>query len=105
MKTFPKTEDEIREWLLNELSPQQRENRNITDEDLADILRCLHDLASWYWDKNVTLGHFLTYVVQNDFVKASTQADGSNVKALDIYARFLYNRLPEDWRKHGLALE
>jgi len=104
MKDYPQTLEEIEEWLRTELTPDKREKRNITDEDMQQILRCLHSIAKWYWTGEEVLGHFLTYVVQNDFIKASTQADGSNVKALDVYARFLYNRLPSDWRLKALAL-
>jgi len=101
---LPRTVKEIRAWLLTELTADVRKKRNIDDDDFKNILRCLHDLASWYWEQNIVLGHFLTYVVKNDFVRASTQADSSNVKALDVFARFVYNRLPSDWRQKGQAL-
>lgn len=94
---------QIREWLERELPEKTREERNMKEEDLNEIERLLKDLNDWYYDPvHTSLGHFLTYVVKNDFVNASCQADSTNVKALDVYARFVYNRLPKDWRSKAL---
>ena len=95
---------QIRAWLEGELGEETRKERNITEADLDEIERLLIHLNDWYYDPvHESLGHFLTYVLKNNFVNASCQADKTNVKALDVYARFVYNRLPPDWNSKALV--
>lgn len=40
------------------------------------------------------VGHFLTALLSNDFMKAVGYADGANVAALAAWAKFLHNDAP-----------
>jgi len=39
-------------------------------------------------------GGFLTALMENDFIRAVVSADGVNIKAIENWARFIYNALP-----------
>lgn len=44
-------------------------------------------------------GDFIDAVLSNDLVDAATRADTVNVLCLDVYARFLFNKVPWGMRK------
>ena len=73
-----------------------------TDDEIDHISMCLEHIVKWY-EEDYPLGSFLTAVVRNDFCEACLRADDINIRALYLYALFLHNRLPSDWRKKALA--
>jgi len=70
---------------------------HFTDEDIDHISMCMWNILEWYYH-DLPLGHFLTAVVKNDFAEACIRADIPNRKGLYLYALFLYNKMPFDWR-------
>ena len=40
------------------------------------------------------LGHFLTAIVENDLMKACSNADSDNKRNLPAFAGYLYNQMP-----------
>jgi len=57
----------------------------------------MHHIYRWY-HKDYPIGDFLTAVVRNDFTEACFQADDINRKAFYLYALFLANKIPMDYR-------
>ncbi len=79
------------------------EDNNETDlrsDELDHVAMCMEHIQKWYYE-DYPLGHFLTAIVNNDFINAVFQADAINIKALKLYAYFLTWNLPADWRKKG----
>ena len=95
-----KSEEEIKQWVeqnANRLMPEA----NFSHEDLGHIAMCLEHILLWYY-KGYPLGNFLTAVVRNDFLDACFRADDVNRKALYLYALFLANQIPADYRRKAI---
>ena len=89
------SEVEIRAWLGRNNEP------NLAPEELDHVAMCMDHIRAWYYQDR-PIGHFLTAVVRNDLCEACFKADSTNLKALKMYALFLHNHLPADWRKKGV---
>lgn len=74
----------------------------IDQEEIEHISMCMEHIQKWYFE-DYPIGHFLTAVVRNDFCEACFHADDANRKALYLYALFLANKMPFDYRKKALA--
>jgi len=85
--------EEVIHWALNE-----HETKGISVEDFDHIVHCLHDICLWY-DEGRPLGDFLTAVLKNNFMEARGRADDVNGKVLHLYAKFIYNNLPMDYKQ------
>lgn len=57
----------------------------------------LSDIQRWYWE-DLPIGHFLTALLENDLMETVGRADEVNVKVLSLYAKFLYNMMPMDYK-------
>jgi len=71
-------------------------------EGLDHISMCMHHIYRWYHE-GFPIGRFLTAIVRNDFSEVCFQADDVNRKALYLYALFLANKLPLDYRMKAQA--
>ena len=94
-------QSDIRQWVeanSNGLMP----TIPLTLDELDHIAMCMHHIYKWY-HKDYPIGVFLTAVVRNDFTEACFQADDINRTALYLYALFLANKLPMDYRKKALG--
>ena len=88
---------DILEWVVdnnNGLAP-------LTPAEIAHIAKGMHNIYLWYTGGN-HLGDFLVAVVKNDFSNACLQADDINTKGLRLYALFLANKIPLDYREKDL---
>lgn len=94
-------EAEIRQWVKQNAEGLMPDTTFTLDE-LDHIARCMHHIFLWYYE-DFPIDEFLTPVVRNDFSEACFQADGTNRKALYLYALFLANKLPLDYRRKALA--
>jgi len=74
----------------------------IDQEEIEHISMCMEHIYRWYFE-DYPIGDFLTAIVRNDFCEACFHADGMNRKALYLYALFLANKLPFDWREKAGA--
>ncbi len=72
-------------------------NEKFSSEELDHIAKCLHHIYLWYHE-DYPIGHFLTAVVHNDFSTACIRADDINIRALVLYAQFLGNKIPFNYR-------
>jgi len=98
------TQDDIKEWLREQGHIKfLLEKKALNEEDLNHIAMCMHHIYLWYW-KDQPLGHFLTAVVKNNFTQACGSADSTNKLALPMYATFLYNIAPADYRMKAKLL-
>jgi len=92
---------EIRDWVKDNaygLMPTV----DFNDEDFDHIAMCMEHISLWYFE-GYPIGDFLTAVVRNDFMNASLLADNVNQKSLYLYALFMANKIPADYRtKAGL---
>lgn len=87
------TQQDVKRWIK-----RQPESKLITSEkELNHVAMCLHHIYQWYND-DLPIGHFLTAVLKNDFMEICGQADDANRKVLPLYAKFLYNIVPADYR-------
>lgn len=86
--------EEIKAWVK-----EQPEAKDFDAEQIDHIAHGLRRLLEWYENRKVAMGSFLTAVLENDFIEATTRADKTNTKALPIYAKFLYNMMPMDYKK------
>jgi len=92
---------DIREWVeanAKGLMP----TTYFSPEDLDHVSMCMEHIHKWYFE-NYPLGDFLTAVVRNDFMYACLKADMVNQKALYLYAMFMANKIPGDYRSKALA--
>ena len=85
-------ESEIRQWV------EENARGLFTAQELDHIVMCMHHIYCWYYE-GYPIGDFLTAVVRNDFCEACYQADDINRKELYLYAIFLANKIPFDYRK------
>lgn len=84
----------IKEWVKDNAKGLMPET-HFTDEELEHIAMCCEYLFEWA-TQGRPLGHFLTAIKNNDFIKACIRADDVNRKALYLYAMFMLNRMPAD---------
>lgn len=49
-----------------------------------------------YIEKGIKPGSFLQAVLANDFIKAATRADSTNIELLHEWAIFMLNEMPDD---------
>lgn len=91
------TRTEIDKWVVSNASGLMPDTPFTLDE-IDHIATCMEHIYLWY-HKDYPIGDFLTAVVRNDFSEACFQADDPNRKALYLYALFLANKLPLDYRK------
>lgn len=85
------TKDNVKTWAKN-----QSEMKDATNEELDHVAMCLHHIYRAA-KENYPIGHFLSAILENDFMKACARADNTNARVLPIYAKFLYNIAPADW--------
>lgn len=71
--------------------------------EVEHISMCMEHIYKWYYE-NYPIGDFLQAVVSNDFFEACIQADSANRKALYLYALFLANKIPSDYRDKAYEL-
>ena len=90
-------EADIKHWVGQNAVGLMTET-DFTLKEIDHIAMCMHYIYRWYHD-GYPLGDFLTAVVQNDFCKACIKADNTNRKALYLYALFLANKIPGDYRE------
>ena len=70
----------------------------LTPDELDHVAMCCEHIVKWYYE-DYPLGSFMSAVVQNDLIQTVFRADAINIKALKLYAYFLTQNLPSDWRK------
>jgi hypothetical protein len=85
---------EVVDWLLD----QPETLTMITHQEVDHVASCIMSIYNWRHD-NMKMGHFCTALMRNDLVGAAGCADGTNKKALFLYAMFMYNVLPANWRE------
>ena len=88
---------DIRSWVQDNAEGLMP-NTSFTLDDLDHIAMCMDHIRQWYYE-DYPVGPFLTAVVRNDFREACFQADDVNRRALFLYALFLANKLPLDYRR------
>lgn len=86
---------EIREWV------EDNNEGRLDEHEIQHVAMCLEHVHQWYHTGR-PLGDFLTAVVKNDFCDAVFYADDINGKAFRLYALFLHNHMPDDWREKAL---
>ena len=76
----------------------------LNEEAITHITSILYNIVLWYYDQPSGLGGFGGHIIKNDFKKAVLNADTTNLRAIRIYASFMYNMMPqgymqkaEDW--------
>ena len=95
--------DMIRDWVEQNARGLMPETQ-FTDDELSHIAMCMQHIYLWY-HAGYPIGDFLTAVVRNDFTEACFQADDTNRKAFYLYALFLANKIPGDWRQKALGVK
>ena len=89
------TQENVQGWIYRQKSSQQ-----MSHEEIKHVGMCMHHIYQWHMkvDDRPGLGHFLTAVVRNDFMEACVRADDANAKALVLYAKFIRDNAPLDWK-------
>jgi len=87
-------------WVIENRRP---EFGMMSDEEIEHVADCLESLELWYYHDQLP-GDFLTAVVSNDLMEAFGCADDTNFKYLYLYATYLHNNMPADWREKGKQL-
>lgn len=88
--------NDINNWVEQNATGLMPET-GFTPDEIDHISMCMEHILKWYYE-GYPLGHFLTAIVGNDFCEACFKADGTNRKALYLYALFLANKIPFDYR-------
>jgi len=93
------TQNDIREWLVEQGQVKILiEKEVLQDRDLNHIAVCMyHIFLAYHGRMPLPLGHFLTAIIENDFIRACGAADSTNALVLPLYASFLYNCVPADY--------
>lgn len=94
-------QDDIRQWVETNAKGLIY-NMEFTSDEVDHISMCMHHIYRWYYE-GYPIGDFLTSVVRNDFSEACLRADDINRKALYLYALFLSNKIPFDYRTKALG--
>lgn len=94
-------ESDIRRW-VESTAEAFMPNIELTSAEFDHIAMCMYHIDRWYHE-GYPIGDFLTAVVRNEFSEACIRADDTNRKVLYLYALFLANKLPHDYRKKALA--
>ena len=76
----------------------------LNEEEITHITSILWNIVLWYYDQPSSLGGFATYIIKNDLRKAVLNADTTNLRAIKIYALFMYNIMPGDYIRKGSGL-
>jgi len=69
----------------------------LSEDDITHITSILYNIVLWYYDQPSGLGGFGGHIIKNDFRKAVLNADATNLRAIRIYALFMYNIMPADY--------
>lgn len=69
----------------------------LSEEDITHITSILYNIVLWYYDRPSGLGGFGSHILRNDFRKAVLNADNVNLRAIRIYALFMFNIMPQDY--------
>ena len=69
----------------------------LSEEDITHITGILYNMVRWYYDQPAGLGGTAGHMLKNDFRKAVLNADTTNLRAIRIYALFLYNIMPQGY--------
>jgi len=72
-------------------------------EEAEHIAAGLESLELWYYS-DIPPGDFIEAVVSNDLMEALGCADDTNFKYLYLYATYLHNNMPADWREKAKQL-
>ena len=91
---------DVRQWLERNVSLMP--DLELDAKELDHVAMCMHHIYRWY-QEDYPIGDFLKAVVKNDLCEAFFRADDANRKSLYLYALFLHNKLPADYRKKALA--
>ncbi|RLC36449.1 hypothetical protein DRH29_04570 [candidate division Kazan bacterium] len=98
------SKEDIIVWLKDQsLVKHLMDHGAIREQDLEHAAECMFNIYLWYW-KDLPIGHFLTAVLKNDFIEACCRADSTNKMLLSMYALFLYNNVPIDFRRKARSL-
>jgi len=95
------TEEDIKEWLKEQGQIKFLiEKQALTKDNLNHIAMCMHHIYLAYHGiiPRSGLGHFLSAIIQNDFIEACGRADSTNKLVLPVYSNFLFNVVPMDYR-------
>jgi len=76
----------------------------LSPDEVRHISMCMEHITKWYYE-DYPIGDFLTAVVRNDFTEACFHADDINRKAFYLYALFLANKIPADWRMKAMGVK
>ncbi len=95
-------QNDIQKWV--DANARGLMTTQFTDDEIGHISMCMHHIYRWYHE-GYPIGHFLTAVVRNDFSLACVKADDTNRKALYLYALFLANKIPGDYRQKALGVK
>ena len=96
---------DIKTWLLQQTHIKELMKADLlTDKDVDHVANCIHHIYGWYHGKQ-NLGHFLTAIVENNLMEACGRADTANTLCLPIYAMYLYNYAPDDYKQKAKPLE
>ena len=74
------------------------------EEDKTHIRSTIKSMMYWFDNDVVTFGHFVTYMLKNNFVEAVCHADKLNYRCLEIYAKFLWNIMPMNYNLKAVDL-
>ena len=74
---------------------------DFTPSELDHIVMCMDHIYRWCQEE-YPIGDFLAAVVRNDFSEACFLADDTNRKALYLYALFLANKVPFDYKAKAM---
>lgn len=93
--------DKIRNWVTQNAEGLMPDIP-FTPNELDHISMCMEHILKWYYE-DYPIGDFLTSVVKNDFCEACYHADNVNRRALYLYAIFLANKIPFDYKDKALG--
>ena len=78
--------------------------RLLHKDEKQHVVGNLMHIVNWYHDKPYGFGHFLTAVVEDKFSAAVCRADTTNLKCIELYAKFMYNMMPQDYKLKAALL-
>lgn len=101
--------DQIQAWVTENI-PEERIYliTTVTDKTEKEVIyhvtTCIHHLVLWYNEPKAYIGKFLRYMLLNRFTDTIRMADSTNKRLLDVYATFLYQYMPSDYKQKAKDL-
>lgn len=77
---------------------KQWESEVLDVAEVGHVTDCLFSICQWYFHDKPLYDPFFEALLSNNLMQTFAYADNTNQKVMGLYVKFLYNKLPADYR-------